>query len=107
MQTERVLINKTIERARNQVPVQMTAFFSWRDIFRFLREHGRNVVFHIIPQADQQLNFTPEEETLLLKNAGCYTDQFIKKNERAKKDVKNIIICDSVDELQKSLNDEI
>lgn len=104
MQTETKFNTKTIQRTANKIPVQMTAFLSWKDIFRLLKQRQRNIVLNITPSAYMQSGFTPEEETVLLKNSGLYTDRFIKRNKRAKEDVDNIITCDSVDELQNSLS---
>jgi hypothetical protein len=95
------IATQTIKQ-KGKMPVQMTTFLSWRDIFKLLQEFRHKIILNIIPP-DVQQKFTPEEETVLLKNTGLYTDRFIKKNEKAKGDIKNTITCDSVRELQESL----
>lgn len=86
----------------DKMPVQINTFLSWPEILKLLNEYQSQVVLNVLPQT--RSHFTPEEESVLLENTGLYTEQFIKKNERAKSGSgPEMLVCNSLAELKTSL----
>ena len=94
---------KTAVQRRHKLPVHITTYLSWKELLHLLEDYQDKIIIHVPSEAIKK-EFVPEEETVLLKSAGFYTEAFIKQNEHVKKSIKRKgVTCNSIEELRESL----